>query len=188
MLFAFDADGVPSVARLVSVAPRSSARVGTDWIPAFGTSNDGTAFTAACPTGRVLAGVSGSADTKLRAVTPLCVSVNGSGSWVGKPVPGNPVGPAAVRSSRVPAQPEAPSRAFGAGPATMSTPSTSSAASSALVPSGTGNPSYLGAVGGTGGLARSAYRCGTNNPAYALYGRTGTTLRGFGLRCRRPTV
>ena len=51
MLFAFDADGVPSVARLVSVAPRSSARVSTDWIPAFGTGNDGTAFTAACPIG-----------------------------------------------------------------------------------------------------------------------------------------
>jgi hypothetical protein len=188
MLFAFDADGVPSVARLVSVAPRSSARVGTDWTPAFGTGNDGTAFTAACPTGRVLAGVSGSADAKLRAMTPLCVSVNGSGSWIGKPVPGNLVGPGGGTAF---------SRTCPAGSAVSGLRGRSSDDVDAIdlecrkLGAGavdTGNPSYLGAVGGTGGLARNAYRCGTNNPAYALYGRTGTTLRGFGLRCRRPTV
>jgi hypothetical protein len=188
MLFAFDADGVPSVARLVSVAPRSSARVGTDWTPAFGTGNDGTAFTAACPTGRVLAGVSGSADAKLRAMTPLCVSVNGSGSWIGKPVPGNLVGPGGGTAF---------SRTCPAGSAVSGLRGRSSDDVDAIDLEcrklgagavGTGNPSYLGAVGGTGGLARNAYRCGTNNPAYALYGRTGTTLRGFGLRCRRPTV
>ena len=95
MLFALDADGVPSVARLLSVAPRSTARVSTDWVPALGTSTDGTAFTAACPTGRVLAGLSGSADTKLRSVTPLCVAVSASGAWAGKPTAAATVGASA---------------------------------------------------------------------------------------------
>ncbi|MFL5337677.1 MAG: galactose oxidase-like domain-containing protein [Geminicoccaceae bacterium] len=164
MLLAFDADGVPSVAKLVSVATRSSARVGTDWTPAFGTGNDGTAFTAACPTGRVLAGVSGSADAKLRAVSPLCVSVNGSGSWIGNPVPGKSVGPGGGTAfsrtcpagSAVSGLRGRPSndvdaidlecRKFGAGAVA------------------TGDPSYLGAVGGTGGLARNATDAAPTTP------------------------
>ena len=121
-------------------------------------------------------------------MTPLCVSVNGSGGWIGKPVPRQSVGPSGGKAF---------SRTCPAGSAVSGLRGRSSddvdaidleCRSSALVPSCTGNPSYLGAVGGTGGLARGPYRCGTNNPAYALYGRTGTTLRGFGLRCRRPTV
>ena len=187
MLFALDADGVPSVARLVSVAPRASAAVGTDWTPVLGTSTDGTAFTASCTAGRTMVGLSGFANTKLRSVAPLCVAVGKTGAWLDTPT----AGPAAGTKTGT-----AFSRLCPAGSAVSGLRGRSGADVDAIEvecrPLGakavlTGDPSYLAAVGGTGGLVRDAYRCATNNAAFSLYGRSGTTMRGLGLRCRRAT-
>ena len=52
----------------------------------------------------------------------------------------------------------------------------------------TGLGQFLGAVGGTGGTAQGPYNCGTNNPAYALTGRSSTGLDSFGMQCRQATL
>ena len=52
----------------------------------------------------------------------------------------------------------------------------------------TGTGTYLGPVGGTGGTAQGRSACGTGNPVYALYGRSGGWLDSFGVLCRPAAI
>jgi hypothetical protein len=48
----------------------------------------------------------------------------------------------------------------------------------------TGTGAFLGAVGPDTGTAQGPWRCETGNPAYALYGRSGSWMDNFGVQCR----
>ena len=60
----------------------------------------------------------------------------------------------------------------------------------ALTPFGglTGTGTFLGADGGTGGTAQALQACGTENPVYALYGRSGAQINSFGVLCRTAVI
>ena len=60
----------------------------------------------------------------------------------------------------------------------------------ALTPSGglTGTGTYLGATAAAGGTAQALQTCGTGNPVYALYGRSGSWLDAFGVLCRTGAI
>jgi hypothetical protein len=85
MLFVLNAQGVPSVARIVRVGITTTDPGTSDFIPAAG-GNGGGPFTLACEANEVLVGVRGSTATYVNQVAPQCVRVNASGQWVGSPV------------------------------------------------------------------------------------------------------
>src|SRR6185436_367693 len=60
----------------------------------------------------------------------------------------------------------------------------------ALTPSGglTGTGTYLGSSGGTGGTTQGLQTCTTQNPGYALYGRSGALLDSVGMLCRAGAI
>src|SRR5262249_43602476 len=39
-----------------------------------------------------------------------------------------------------------------------------------------------------GGVAQGPYNCGTNNPVYALVGRSGSWIDNFGMQCRQAPI
>ena len=153
-----------------------------------GTSTDGTAFTTSCTAGRTLVGLSGFANTKLRAVAPLCVAVGRTGGWLDTPTAGTMVG---TKSGT------AFSQLCPSGSAVSGLRGRSGADVDAIEvecrPLGakavlTGDPSYLAAVGGTGGLTKTGsgtltlsgantYTGGTTVSAGTLTGTT-TSLQG----------
>jgi YVTN family beta-propeller protein len=49
----------------------------------------------------------------------------------------------------------------------------------------TGDGAFLGTVGPDTGTAVGPWRCSTNNPGYALYGRSGSWMDSFGVQCRQ---
>jgi hypothetical protein len=57
----------------------------------------------------------------------------------------------------------------------------------ALTSSGklTGSWRVPGCGGPDTGTAVGPWRCGTNNPGYALYGRSGSWMDNFGVQCRQ---
>ena len=52
----------------------------------------------------------------------------------------------------------------------------------------TGTEQLLGATGGPGGTPQGMQSCATDNPAYALYGRSGSWLDSFGMICRQAEI
>ncbi len=60
----------------------------------------------------------------------------------------------------------------------------------ALTPNGglTGDVQYLGATAAPAGRRRAPLACGTGNPVYALYGRSGSWLDNFGVQCRAAAI
>ena len=85
MLFVLNAQGVPSVARIVRVGVSTSEPPPADFTPAAG-GNGGGPFSLACEANEVLVGIRGSTATYVQQVGPLCVRVNQSGQWIGSPV------------------------------------------------------------------------------------------------------
>jgi YVTN family beta-propeller protein len=158
-----------------------------DFTPAAGGTGGGP-FTLACEATEVLVGVRGSTNTYVNQVGPLCVTVNQGGQWIGAPVARGLTG--------------------SAGPTAYSkTCPTNSAISGfrgrfssyvnqldfecrALTSNGklTGTGSFLGAVGPNTGTAQGPWRCDSGNPAYALYGRSGSWMDNFGIQCRQAAA
>ena len=60
----------------------------------------------------------------------------------------------------------------------------------AITPSGglTGTGSFLGVSGAAGGTVQALQSCGTENPGFALYGRSGAWVDSFGMLCRTGTI
>ena len=52
----------------------------------------------------------------------------------------------------------------------------------------TGDGAFLGAVGPATGTAVGPFRCSTNNPGYALFGRSGSWMDNFGVQCRQAAA
>lgn len=187
-LFVLNTAGVPSVSKIIRINVDSTPNTAVDYTPAVGGSG-GTAFSLACNTDEVLVGVYGKYSTYVNQIGPQCVQMDQFGHWIGSPV----------------------SRAL-TGTTTSGTAFTKTCARDfamsgfrgnvgtyvnqldiqcrALTPAGglSGTATFLGAVGGSGGTATGSLSCGTDNPVYALYGRSSTQINAFGVQCRTGAI
>jgi YVTN family beta-propeller protein len=188
MLFVIDGQGVPSKAKIMKINVASNPNPTPDVSPVIG-GNGGSPFTLACNSGELLVGIYGtSAGTVVNQAGVQCIRMNQSGRWIGSPVnrgiTGNASGAAYTRtcptdyavsgfrgrSSTVVDQLEIECRAL---------------TSQGKV---TGLGQFAAPVGGSGGTAQGPYNCGTNNPAYALTGRSGSVIENVGLQCRQANA
>jgi len=188
LMFVLDGNGVPSHARMLRINIDATPFVAVDYTPAIG-GGGGGAFQLACPADETLVGVHGRYATYVNQVGPKCVKVDQLGRWIGNPTDGPVTGTSTSgtafskvcpvnfavsgfrgRSAQYVDQVELECRA--------------------LTPSGglTGVAQYLGGSGGSGGSAQGPLSCGTGNPAYALYGRSGSWLDAFGMQCRQAVI
>ena len=184
LLFVLDQAGVPSVARSVRVNTGRPVDIEVNWTGRLGGAG-GSAFELACPVGQVLAGVSGYADTtQVRQVAPRCVAVTATGAWSGTPTERGSAG--AVGGTAF-------SRTCPSGSAVVGMRGRAGTTLGQLVlscrPLATpGRVSGVAleqpAIGNSGATVRNYRSCGGDNPAYALYGRSGSAIDSFGLLCR----
>jgi hypothetical protein len=186
MLFVLNAQGIPSTAKIVRVNIASNPNTSPDYTPAIGGAG-GTPFTLACTNNEVVAGVYGtSAGTYVNQAGIQCVRVDQTGHWVGTPINRGIAGVAsgsaytktcpvnfAVSGFRGRASQYVDQLDFSCRP---------------LTDQGklTGVGLFLGPIGGSAGTAQGPFSCGTNNPVYALYGRSSSWLDNLGVQCRAP--
>ncbi len=122
-------------------------------------------------------------------VGPQCVKVDQFGRWIGDPVKGPVTGTTATGTlfDKVCTRDSAVSGFRGVSSQYVNQIELQCRA---LTPSGglTGTGTYLGSSGGAGGTAQSLQACGTENPGYALYGRSGGLVDSFGMLCRTGAI
>ena len=187
MLFVLNAQGVPSVARVVRVGITTTEPPASDFTPAVGGAGGGP-FTLACDTQEVLVGVRGSTATYVNQVGPLCVRVNQGGQWIGAPVERGIAGGAGTAGySKMCPVNQAISGFRGRFSSYVNQldfecrPLTSAGKL-------TGTGTFLGAVGPNTGTAQGPWRCDSGNPGFALYGRSGSWMDNVGLQCRQASA
>lgn len=187
LLFLLNAQGVPSIAKMVRINIAANPNPNVNYTPAVGGAG-GSPFQLACESGEVLAGVYGRSGTLVNQVGLRCIRIDENGAWIGTPTDRGASGTAT-------------------GTAFTKTCPTNFAISGfrgragqfvdqldfqcrALTATGkvTGAVQYLGAVGGTGGTAQGPFSCSTDNPGYAMYGRSGSSIDNFGILCRQATL
>lgn len=187
LLFVIDDHDVPSVARIVRVniaGPTPSL----DFTPTIGGSG-GAPFSISCDSAEVLVGVYGLANgTYVKRVGVRCVQVDSAGRWIGNPINRGAAG-GASGSDYTHTCPRDFAIAGFKGRASQSVNQLNFECR-ALSASGqlTGAGQFLGPIGGTSGTKQGPFRCTSNNPGYALAGRSGSRIDAINLQCRRaPT-
>ncbi len=187
MLFVLDGAGVPSTAKIVRVAIAVTQNPPSDVTAAIGGAG-GAPFQLACDTGEVIVGIRGTTATYVQQVAPQCVKVNQSGQWIGSPVERGITGAAgATAYLKMCAVNQAISGFRGRSSQYVDQldfecrPLTSTGKL-------TGTGAFLGAVGPATGTAVGPYRCESENPAFALYGRSGSWMDNFGMQCRQASA
>ena len=188
LLFILNAQGVPSVGKIVRIGVASNPNPTPDATQVMG-GTGGSPFSLACNSNEVLAGVYGTSDgTHVNQAGLRCVAVDQSGHWIGSPVNRGVTGVASGASYTK----TCPANYAISGYRGRSSTSVDQLdfECRALTSQGkiTGVGQYLGTVGGTGGTAQGPYNCGTNNPVYALAGRTSNWLENFGMQCRQAPL
>jgi YVTN family beta-propeller protein len=187
-LFLLNAAGVPSHARMLRINIDATPNIAVDYTPTIG-GGGGGAFQLACASDEVLVGVHGRALTYINQIGPQCVRMDQLGRWIGSPVNGPVTGTATSGSSfsRTCPQDYAVSGFRGRAEAYVNQLEIQCRA---LTPSGglAGDPTYLGADGGNGGNLQGPQDCSTQNPVYAIYGRSGSWMDSFGMQCRQAVV
>jgi Domain of unknown function (DUF1929) len=184
LLFVINDVGVPSVGKIVRVNIAGQSQP-LDETPTIGGSS-GTAFNIACNAGEALAGVYGLANSNyVRRIGVRCVRVDSAGHWVGNPVNRGAAG-GSTGSPYTQTCPRDFAIAGFKGRASQSVNQLNFECR-ALDPSGAlvGGGQFLGPIGGTGGTQKGPYRCATNNPGYALAGRSSGRIDAISLQCRR---
>jgi hypothetical protein len=178
---------VPSVARMLRIGITTAVPPANDFTPVGGGAGGG-AFTLACDVNEVLAGVQGTSATYVTQVSPVCTKINQSGQWIGTPIVRGITGLAGTTSyaKMCPAN----SAVSGFRGRFSQYVNQLDFECRALTPNGklTGSGSFLGAVGPDTGTAGGPWRCDTNNPGYALYGRSGSWIDSVGVQCRQAST
>jgi YVTN family beta-propeller protein len=187
MLFVLNESGVPSVARMLRVGITAAEPPVNDVTPVGGGGGGGP-FTLACEVNEVLVGIKGMTATYVTQVSPVCTKINQSGQWIGTLVDRGITGLAGTTSyskmcpvnsaisgfrgkfSQYVNQLDFECRALTSGGKLA------------------GNGAFLGAVGPDTGTAGGPWRCDSSNPAYALYGRSGSWMDNFGIQCRQAST
>ncbi|HSC14864.1 MAG TPA: putative Ig domain-containing protein [Gammaproteobacteria bacterium] len=189
MMFAVDSAGVPSTAKMLRINIDATPNTAVDFTPTMG-GNGGSAFNLACAVDEVLVGVHGRFGTSfVNQVGPQCIRVDQFGRWIGDPVKRPVTGTTTTGTlfDKVCARDWAVSGFRGSSGTQVNQIELQCRA---LTPSGglTGTGTFLGSSGGTGGTAQALQTCGTGNPGYALYGRSGSVLDSFGMVCRQGAI
>ncbi len=187
-LFLLNAAGVPSHASMLRINIDATPNITVDYTPTMG-GGGGGAFQLACASDEVLVGVHGRAATYILQIGPQCVRMDQLGRWIGSPENGPVTGTNTNGSSfsRTCPQDYAVSGLRGRSADYVNQLEIQCRA---LTASGglSGDPIYLGSDGGSGGSAQGPQSCSTNNPVYAIYGRSGSWLDSIGLQCRQSPV
>jgi YVTN family beta-propeller protein len=187
-LFVLDDAGVPSHGRMLRIHIDPTPDVSVDYTPTIG-GGGGAPFLLACNADEILVGVHGRYATYVNQVGPQCVTMDQLGRWIGNPVDRPATGTTASGTafSKTCPRDYAVSGFRGRSGQYVNQVEIECRA---LTPSGDlgGAGQFLGATGGAGGSAQGLLRCGTDNPAYALYGRSGGWLDAFGVQCRQGAI
>ena len=188
MMFVLDGAGVPSMASMLRINIDATPFVAVDYTPTVGGSG-GTPFQLSCPSHEIIVGVHGRYETVVNRIGPRCVKIDQLGRWIGDPVNGPVTGTSATGTAFTKSCPRDHAVSGFRGRAGTSV-NQIEIQCRALTSTGslTGPVQYLGGDGGTGGSAQGPFACGTGNPVYALYGRSGTGLNNFGVLCRQAAV
>jgi YVTN family beta-propeller protein len=188
LLFAFDAAGVPSVAKIVRVNIPANPVIQVDYTTTMG-GTGGSPFQLSCNADETLVGIYGnSAGTYVNRAGLQCVKFDELGQWIGDPVNRGAAGSATGTAyTRTCPRNMAVSGYRGRGSAYVDQIDVEcKAVTSAGRTTGAGQ--YLGAVGGSGGTAQGPFSCSTGNPVYSLAGRSGSWLDAIGMLCRAAPI
>lgn len=187
-LFVFNGAGVPSRSRLLSINIDPTPNTAVDFTPTIGGSG-GSAYQLSCAVDETLVGVHGRYQTVVNQIGAQCVKVDQFGRWIGDPVKRPVTGTTASGTAFDKVCP----RDFGMSgfrgqSGTLVNQLEVQCRALTALGTLTGTGTFLGADGGTGGTAQSLQACGTENPVYALYGRSGTQINSFGVLCRAAVI
>ncbi|HUQ52655.1 MAG TPA: galactose oxidase-like domain-containing protein, partial [Gammaproteobacteria bacterium] len=189
LMFALNTAGVPSTAKMLRINIDSTPNTAVDYTATIGGAG-GAAFNLACAADETLVGVHGRYGTNyVNQVGAQCVKVDQFGRWIGDPVKRALTGTTTTGTlfDKVCARDSAVSGFRGASSQYVNQIELQCRA---LTPSGglTGTGTFLGSSGGAGGTAQALQACGTENPGYALYGRSGGMVDSFGMLCRTGVI
>ena len=187
-LFVFDDAGVPSEASMLKINVDTTPSTAVDYTPTIG-GGGGTPFKLACDADEVLVGIHGRYATYVNQVGPQCVAIDQFGRWIGDPVAKPVTGNSTTGTSFDQLCPRDSAMSGFRGRSGQYV-NQIDIECRALTPAGglTGPGQFLGAVGGPDGSPQPLAACGTGNPVYALYGRSGGWLDAFGVQCRQGAI
>ncbi|HZF24863.1 MAG TPA: galactose oxidase-like domain-containing protein, partial [Steroidobacteraceae bacterium] len=188
LLFILNSQGVPSVGKIVRINVATNPNPTPDTTQVIG-GTGGSPFTLACNANEILAGVYGTSDgTHVNQAGLRCIQVDQNGRWIGSPINRGVTGVASGASYTKTCPANYAISGYRGRSSTFADQLDFECR--ALTSQGklTGVGQFLGAVGGTGGTPQGPYNCGTNNPAYALVGRSGSWLDNFGMQCRQAQL
>jgi YVTN family beta-propeller protein len=188
LLFVFDAAGVPSVASMLRINIDQSPDTSVNYTPAIG-GGGGAPFQLACSSDEILVGVHGKFEMYVNQIGPQCVRMDQLGRWIGDPVNGTLAGNSATGTGFSKTCPRDFAVSGFRGHAGQYVNQLEMECR-ALTPAGglTGEVQYLGGAGGPDGTGQGPFSCGTGNPVFALYGRSGGWLDSFGVQCRPGAI
>ena len=188
LLFILNSQGVPSVGKIVRIGVAGNPNPTPDATLVIG-GTGGTPFTLACNANEVLAGVYGTSDgTHVNQAGLRCIQVDQNGHWIGTPVNRGVTGVASGASYTKTCPTNYAISGYRGRSSTFADQLDFECRALTSLGKLTGVGQYLGAVGGSGGTAQGPYNCGTNNPVYALVGRSGSWLDNFGMQCRQASL
>ncbi|WP_405234373.1 golvesin C-terminal-like domain-containing protein [Lentisalinibacter salinarum] len=188
LMFIIDSAGVPSVASMLRINIDPTPDTAVDYTPTIG-GGGGSPFQLACPADETVVGIHGVYETYVNQVGPQCVKVDQLGRWIRDPADGALTGTTTSGTAFAKTCPRDYAVSGFRGRSGQYVDQLELECR-ALTADGTltGDPHYLGGDGGGGGTAQPAQSCGTGNPVFALYGRSGGWLDSFGVECRPATI
>jgi YVTN family beta-propeller protein len=187
-LFAVDPAGVPSVAKILKINVDTTPSTAVDYTPTIGGAGGG-AFQVACAVDETLVGVHGRFGTYINQVGPQCVKVDQFGRWIGDPVQRPVTGTLTTGTAFNKLCPRDAAVSGFRGSSAQYVNQIELQCRALTATGGlTGAGSYLGVTGAAGGNAQALQACGTENPGYALYGRSGSWIDSFGMLCRTGVI
>lgn len=188
LLFVIDDAGVPSLAHMLRINIDPTPNIAVDYTPAIGGGGGGP-FQLVCDVDEILVGIHGIEGTYVHQIGPQCVSMDQLGRWIGDPSNGLVTGSSTSGSAFSKTCPRdfAVSGFQGYSDSYLNQINIEC---KALTPTGdvTGAGQMMGAVGGPGGNDQGLLSCGTGNPVYGLYGRSGGWLDNLGALCRQGVI
>ena len=188
LLFILNSQGVPSVGKIVRIGVASNPNPTPDSTQVVG-GTGGSPFTLACNANEVLAGIYGTSDgTHVNQAGLRCIQVDQNGHWIGTPVNRGITGVASGASYTKTCPTNYAISGYRGRSSTFVDQLDFECRAITSQGKLTGLGQFLGAVGGSGGTQQGPYNCGTNNPAYALSGRSQSWLDNFGMQCRQATL